>query len=57
MTATRAAVMEQGRSGNLVEQFEAWAQSLLGPGAIELAYTYDQGTLDSLGRRPTGRPG
>ena len=35
-----------GRSGNLVEQFEAWAQSFLEPAAIELKYAYDQGTLD-----------
>jgi vancomycin resistance protein YoaR len=46
VTATRSALMEQGRSGNLVEQFEAWAQSFLEPVALELAYTYDQGTLD-----------
>jgi vancomycin resistance protein YoaR len=46
VAATRAALMEQGRTGNLIEQFEAWAHSFLEPVAVELAYTYDQEALD-----------
>jgi vancomycin resistance protein YoaR len=54
--ATRSALMEQGRSGNLVEQFDTWARSFLDPVPIELAYTYDEAALDAwIGDLPEAR--
>lgn len=54
--ATRAAVMEQGRSGNLVDQFETWARSFLEPVEVDLTYTHDPATLAAwVGDLPAAR--
>ncbi len=56
VTATRAALMEQGRSGNLVEQFEAWAAVLPRAGGPRSGVHLRPGHARRLGRRPAGRP-